>query len=84
MQMAASENFRTNLQQVVDSGRVTKWSLAQRAEASRSYLDAVLKGETEPGLAKAEKLANAAGFTLITMLEAPEAFSEAIRASVSA
>jgi len=63
---------------VIEAEVVGKADLAKRAKTSRSYVDEVLKGKREPKLTTAERLAKAAGFTLISMLEAPDVFRESV------
>jgi len=81
MDMHESENFRANLQHLIDARRISKSQLATAAKTSRSYVDDVLKGELEPTLKRAAALANAAGFSLRVMLESPASFLEATESS---
>ena len=75
--MHEADNFRENLQHLIDSTSISKTRLAETAKTSRSYVDLVLKGDVEPGLTKAVALANSAGFSLRMMLESPKSFIEA-------
>jgi len=77
--VAAPENFRTNLQTVIDAqweGNQAK--VARAAKVARPYLNRVLRGHTEPLLGKAERLAHAVGFPLDALLGNPAEFSKAV------
>lgn len=81
--MAATQNFRRNLATAIEARGLRKLHLAKEAKIARPHLDRVLKGESDPGLETSERLAKAAGFTLVSMLESPEIFSEAVLTAVT-
>jgi transcriptional regulator with XRE-family HTH domain len=83
MDVAATENFRKNLAVAIEARGIKKSHLATEAKTGRSYLDSLLKGEQEPGLAVADRLARAAGFPLIALLDAPENFADSVLTAVS-
>lgn len=83
MDVAATDNFRRNLAVAIEARRLKKSHIAAEAKTGRSYLDSLLKGEQEPGLAVADRLARATGFPLIAMLDAPENFADAVLTTVS-
>lgn len=80
--MVALENFRQNLATAMEAGDLKKVSVAAAARTSRSHLDDVLKGLTEPTLPMCERLARAVGYPLISLLDAPENFSAAVLTGV--
>ena len=82
--MAATLNFRRNLQTAIDAnwgGNQTRVALA--AGVSRPYLNRVLKGKTTPAIDQCERLAKAAGFPLVALLGSPEEFSETVLTAVN-
>jgi transcriptional regulator with XRE-family HTH domain len=82
MDVTASENFRTNLATAIDELGLKKSAIAAAAGMSRSHVDDVLKGKVVTTLPVSERLARAAGFTLISLLDAPENFSSALLTGV--
>lgn len=82
MDVSTSDNFRTNLATAIEARDLKKSALAEAAGVSRMHLDDVLKGNSAPTLPMCEKLAKAAGFTVIAMLDDPEKFSAALLTGV--
>lgn len=76
--MAAAENFRLNLRTALDARGISQLEVARRIGVSGPYVNRVLQGHTEPGLANSERLARAAGFPLVALLDSPENFQEAV------
>ncbi len=72
------ENFRRNLATAIEARELKKVAVAEAARTSRAHVNSVLKGLTEPTLPMCERLAMAAGFTLLSMLESPDNFSDAL------
>lgn len=80
--MAAYDNFRANLQTAIDVRGLKKSHIADAIQTSRSYLDEVLKGQTDPSLSKCENLARAVGMPLEALLVHPEVFSSSLLTAV--
>lgn len=80
--MAALENFRINLKTVIEKNGLKKSHIATKLHTSRSYIDEVIKGETEPKLSSCENLAHAVGLPLEALLVAPEVFEVSLLTSV--
>jgi DNA-binding phage protein len=83
MDVPASDNFRVNLATAIEAKGLKKFHVARDAGVSRAHLDRILKGEMNPSLATSERLAKAVGFTLVSLLESPEIFAEAVLTTVS-
>lgn len=60
--MNASESFRKHINELVDSGKVTKKELSEGAGISRSSLDGYLKGDNVPGIDQVQRFADFLGF----------------------
>lgn len=76
--MAAYDNFRANLATAIAAGGLKKSHIADALKTSRSYLDEVLKGQTDPSLSKCEQLARAVGLPIEALLVPPAVFSESL------
>lgn len=83
MDVKAKENFRRNLATALEARELRKVHVAAEAKTSRIHLDRILKGECDPGIETGERLARAVGFSLVSLLEAPEIFSEAVLTNVT-
>ena len=81
--MAANENFRKNLRTAIESRGLTQKSVAERAGTQAPYVNSVLQGNVCPSLDQCEKLARAAGFPLMALLDAPENFSSSVLTGVN-
>lgn len=80
--MAAYDNFRANLATAIEARGLKKSRIAEALKTSRSYLDEVLKGQTDPSITKCEALAKAVGLPLEALLVPPGIFTDSLLQSV--
>ena len=80
--MAAEKNFRRNLQTAIEKRKLKISHVAKNAKTSRPYIYRIIDGETDPGLAQCERLANAVGFDLRDLLLEPKIFADSLLTSV--
>ena len=66
--MSAKENFRMNLQSVMDRNGISQYQLSKATCISRPYINKVLLGKTNPTLPYCEKLADGVRVPLQTLV----------------
>ena len=72
----SAEAFRIKLNEVIDSGALSRAELAKRTGIAWANIDGYLKGKNTPGLVQADKIAQACGYTLSEFLRVDGATSE--------
>jgi transcriptional regulator with XRE-family HTH domain len=83
MDVPATENLRANLAVAIEARDLSKVQVAKAAGTSRMHLDRILKGEVDPSVGLSERLAKSVGFTLGSLIESPEIFSDAVLTNVT-
>ena len=78
MNVAACNNFRTNLRTALRVKNMSQNELAAAVGTKGPYVNRVLQGHTEPGIDQCEKLARALGFPLVALLQSPKDFEESV------
>ena len=66
--MQAAETFRRRLRETMDRKKISQRRLAQKAETGYSGINRILQGEQTPTLEVADRLADAVGVSLVSLL----------------
>jgi transcriptional regulator with XRE-family HTH domain len=79
MEMNETDNFRSNLRDAMAQRELSQRSLAEAAGCSHVYINRVLGGFTDPSLPMCEKLADAVGVNLGTLILPQEKFKRSLK-----
>lgn len=73
--VAAIENFRKNLESVLESRGISQRAFAKEIKTSYPYVNRILHGQVDPSMSQCEKIANAISVPLKDLLLDPQDFS---------
>lgn len=74
------DNFRRNVLATIEARQLKKLHVAASLNTSRSWLDKVLKGQTDPTFSRAADIAKAVGVPLRELVLPPAVFAESLPA----
>jgi len=78
------QNFVTNLNRLIESKIISKSRLSELSGKSRSHIESVAEGKTDPGLKTCVAICKAAGFLLKDLLTPPQEFEERLTRRLAA
>lgn len=67
--MEMLENFAANVKRLLEDRNMSRQELAKKSEVSYAHINMILKGDRNPTLYTAIKIAHALGVTLSELLE---------------
>lgn len=79
MKVQAEKNFRTNLRNVMAKLQLSQRDLAEKAGSGQTFINRVLNGKSSPSIEFADRIADAVGVSLESLITNPKNFSNNIR-----